>query len=328
MALWKAKLTIAAMAAVALFSASAQAQNCEDLPNPIYIAGSSASQPVWTHVGPILFDAGTTIVYQNQGSCTGVTYIETNASDPTSTVNGVSGTGIYFPGTSADGGTSACTISPAGGATVETVNVGISDVFESTCDVIGASPGSSSGFVGNFNGPTQAMLSPAAPRREHLHPRDLRRGGLLRSRLHRRWNGLSLGPDPGEQLDRWHGVSGHSQFQVRHSIHDRRSHRLCRPPSSPGYGRRWHERCDRISALESRGHGKRGQYPQSYLGIAVAGNYDTQRTKLQALAFRGYGQALRLASRLERHDLRQAERASGSLPHLRANAVPLQHGGR
>lgn len=30
--------------------------------------------------------------------------------------------------------------------------------------------------------------------------------------------------------------------------------------------------------------------PQSYLGIAVAGNYDTQRASLQALAFRAYGQ--------------------------------------
>src|SRR5215813_3702681 len=79
-----------AVGALAIEVQPAAAADCSTLPNPLYVAGSSASKPLLAEVGRILVTGAnpTTIVYQGTGSCNGVDAI-------------LSGTQITGSGTSA-----------------------------------------------------------------------------------------------------------------------------------------------------------------------------------------------------------------------------------
>jgi ABC-type phosphate transport system substrate-binding protein len=140
---------IPAMAgAVFAFSWALQAQaqtapNCADLPNPVFVAGSTAAQPFLAKVAGDLAASTPpiTVVYQGQGSCVGVGYL-------TSSSNTITGTGVYWDssGTAVSGG---CTLSLTG----NTVSIGISDVYATTCPGVTALPSD----VQDFKGPIQSM---------------------------------------------------------------------------------------------------------------------------------------------------------------------------
>ncbi len=124
---------------------TAQAADCSTLPNPVYVAGSSAVKPFLAKVAAELAGLATpiTVVYQGQGSCTGINYLVTS---PTGSITG---TGIIWDATTGAEVAGGCALSLAG----NTVDVGVSDVYATSCpNVVGLPAG-----VADFYGPIQAM---------------------------------------------------------------------------------------------------------------------------------------------------------------------------
>ncbi|HEU4411986.1 MAG TPA: hypothetical protein VFS43_42490 [Polyangiaceae bacterium] len=156
----RAALAAAALAALALAPRAASAQDppalpsCADpvaRPRVVYAAGSSALRPFLGVVATLLAQDETpyTLVYQAQGSCTGVGYM--TATDPAeqriydipASGGARSNYAVYY----ADGEAVECTLGPGG----QVVDVGISDVFASGCDAT-LPPD-----VEDYTGPIQAM---------------------------------------------------------------------------------------------------------------------------------------------------------------------------
>ncbi len=121
---------------------AAHAADCTSLPNPIFVTGSSAVQPFLAGIGTVLAAGSTpvTIVYKNQGSCTGGDAI----------VNGtkMTGTAIYWTASSSVSG-ETCDLPTAG----QVADVGASDVFWTSCAGASALPSD----VGDFFGPVEVM---------------------------------------------------------------------------------------------------------------------------------------------------------------------------
>lgn len=121
-------------------SPDAHAAACPTL-HPVYIAGSSAVKPFLKLVAAELVQLSTPInvIYQGQGSCTGVGYLSTT---PSGTITG--NASIW----DSTGTETTCTLDLAGNA----VDIGVSDVYASTCTST-ALPAD----VKDFYGPIQSM---------------------------------------------------------------------------------------------------------------------------------------------------------------------------
>jgi hypothetical protein len=118
---------------------TASAATCDTLPAPLYITGSSAVKPYMAALGQAL--AGTTtIVYLGQGSCLGVDAI----------FNGTKLMAGAMADTWDNTGTDVKCAIPAGGVSAD---IGVSDVYSSSCAGFGAPPMG----VGEFLGPNQVM---------------------------------------------------------------------------------------------------------------------------------------------------------------------------
>lgn len=131
----------AALAAgtVMVTAVKAEAATCASYPNPVYIGGSSAVQPLLQKIASPL-SMGTTpvsIIYISVGSCVGVSDVTTPTPDTT--------TPNYIDPTT--GTLTACT-APVTGTPLD---IGVSDVYPSTCGVTLASTQK------DFNGPNQVM---------------------------------------------------------------------------------------------------------------------------------------------------------------------------
>jgi len=123
----------------------AQAADCSTLPSPVYVAGSSAVKPFVAKVAAELAGLATpiTVVYQGQGSCTGINYM---VASPTGTI---SGTGVVWDAATGAEVAGGCALSLAG----DPVDIGVSDVFATSCpNVVGLPAG-----IADFKGPIQAM---------------------------------------------------------------------------------------------------------------------------------------------------------------------------
>jgi ABC-type phosphate transport system substrate-binding protein len=140
----------AAVGAVLVTTSSVQAAPCTGLPDPIYVAGSSAVQPFIKEMGKVLAAQGspTTLIYQKQGSCTGV-----NAIVNDTTPAGACAAGACITGTATYYDTAGTALSCDLAATGTHVDVGVSDVYVDTCT--GLQPPSG---VSQFSGPIQSML--------------------------------------------------------------------------------------------------------------------------------------------------------------------------
>ena len=125
---------------------------CDDatvLPNPVYLAGSSAFEPTLMQLAvQIKAKKNISIVYDPISSCTG-------AADIVDTTQVLSGTGHYYTvASSVDGGasgtvtTNSCTFA-AGTKPL----IGVSDVFYDSCGTTPLPP-----TVGEWHGPVQSML--------------------------------------------------------------------------------------------------------------------------------------------------------------------------
>src|SRR5262245_12516626 len=134
----KAIVPLLGAAALLTLAGSASAAPCAGLPKPVYITGSTAVKPFMAGLGKAL-NGQTTLVYKGQGSCVGVDAI----------LNGtpITGTASYWD---AMGMEQTCDLAvPAGDA----VDVGVSDVFATTCPGGAMLPAT----VGEFFRPYQVM---------------------------------------------------------------------------------------------------------------------------------------------------------------------------
>lgn len=115
---------LAAALAVTGFADVARAAPCDTLPNPVYVAGSSASRPMLAQVAQVLAagDTPITLVYQSTGSCAGADAL-LNGTPVTATAN------FWDP---ANGFTQTECEIPAGGIQTD---IGISDVYAESCDM-------------------------------------------------------------------------------------------------------------------------------------------------------------------------------------------------
>lgn len=127
----------AGAAAGTIAGTAAAATDCASLPGATYITGSSAVKPLIAGLATAL-SGTTTLVYKGQGSCTGVDAI----------LNGtkITGTASYWDATGTE---QTCNLALAGDA----ADVGVSDVFATTCPMVTSLPSD----VGDFFGPNQVM---------------------------------------------------------------------------------------------------------------------------------------------------------------------------
>ncbi len=121
--------------------------NCADVPNPIYITGSTNAVPLIKAVQPLL-SAGSpafTAVMLPQGSCKGISAVYDT--DPAKHVikHIANNAAFYY---NAAGVQTLCMLDPGG----VTVDVGASDVYPSSCGYA-ATTG-----IGDYLGPTQAIV--------------------------------------------------------------------------------------------------------------------------------------------------------------------------
>jgi ABC-type phosphate transport system substrate-binding protein len=153
MSVARATAGVAAVAVLAI-GARAEAQTdggpvtCDSLTNPVFISGSSASQPVLQALANTI-GTSVSIVYQNPDSCLGVADFLAGMPS-TETMPSAVATNYLNPTT---GKAVACTLTPA----TDIVDIAVSDVFAATChQYTPAIPALGAGQV-EIEGPIQAM---------------------------------------------------------------------------------------------------------------------------------------------------------------------------
>jgi len=153
--------------AAGMVSGVAHAQttpNCNDttlLPNPVYLTGSSAFEPMLAKFSVAIQNANVgkspseqlSIVYLTSASCDGIT--------SAISLSAMTGTGHYYvpdPAALATGGalTKNCAFDAAGVNLGIKPNIGVSDVPYNLCPGSAAAPMPAT--LGNWNGPVQSML--------------------------------------------------------------------------------------------------------------------------------------------------------------------------
>jgi len=128
--------------------------------NLIYVTGSSAVRNFLAPVAQLLQAEGYTVVYQSQGSCVGVEAIRSDDLAKRKMVDTAGNWAVYFD---AAGEPVECSLAPDGNI----VDVGVSDVFASTC---GAIEQPTSETVADYEGPIQPMtfVVPLASKQESI----------------------------------------------------------------------------------------------------------------------------------------------------------------
>lgn len=136
-------MLIGALALFADGSPAAQAADCSGIGNAVYVTGSTAAKPLLAQLGRVLAGQSppVAIIYQGQGSCSGVDAI-------------LNGTPIQGAGTTAlstwdrAGMERKCDLPAAGMA----ADIGLSDVFASTCfDLPAGLPNNIADYLGPVN---------------------------------------------------------------------------------------------------------------------------------------------------------------------------------
>jgi ABC-type phosphate transport system substrate-binding protein len=242
-------------AAVLATATPARATDCTTLPDPVYVTGSTAVQPLLAAIASLaaLGPDPTTIVYDGQGSCTGVQAIL----DATP----VTGSGTYW---SAAGEELSCDFPAAGVA----VDVGVSDVFASTCVVL---PGGLPSNVGDFLGPVQSMtfVVPTASTQTSISAEAAY---------------FVYGFGAGSGVAPWTDVAAIFQRNDQSGTEQMIAAAIGVAPS------RWQGgMTDSSGALTAAVEGSAN--PEATIGILAADEADDSRGALRVLAYQHYGQA-------------------------------------
>jgi hypothetical protein len=126
---------VGALAACGVLTTSlaADAADCSTLTNPVYVAGSSASKPIWVALASKFAALNVSIVYQSVGSCVGLNDVSTAVADQA--------TANYI-----DGNLNPACTNPG------PVTIGVSDVFPTSCPNFTLPTG-----YADFQGPIQTM---------------------------------------------------------------------------------------------------------------------------------------------------------------------------
>jgi hypothetical protein len=276
----------------------AMAADCSTLPNPVYVSGSSAIQPFVRDMGKAL--AGTTtLVYQSAGSCVGVTSV-LNDLTPTGVCTPdacIRGNGTYFDSA---GVTQTCTL-PAGG---QHVDVGVSDVFATSCSGITTVPST----IKDFTGPVQAMLF-VVPETSTQVALTAEEGYFV----------FGFGGAPGMAAP-WLNVA----FQIIRNIGSGTQQMTARAVGIPA-----------VKMLGTDAGGSGGVVSQvsaslmaePTIGILAADVYDGNRDKLNALAFQSFGQwnayyADSTATALDKKNVRDGHYGVWGPVHMLVQANP------
>jgi ABC-type phosphate transport system substrate-binding protein len=144
---------LAALAGVSALTVSSRADAanppCNGYTNPVYMAGSSAAQPLLQQLA-VAIGSSISIIYQAPSSCQGV-------NDLTGPSNPQDSSSANFLDPNNSGTPTAC--DPTNGGTTPLglyVDIGVSDVYPATCNAFSAVPLPGSGQK-EFHGPIQAM---------------------------------------------------------------------------------------------------------------------------------------------------------------------------
>ncbi|HET9989099.1 MAG TPA: hypothetical protein VFQ65_11270, partial [Kofleriaceae bacterium] len=149
-------LKLATLIAIATAPQVAGAANplCSSLPDPIVVAGSSAIGVFIQAMGKVLAGQAspTTLIYQKQGSCTGVNAVVLDTTPAGACANGacITGTATYYDAT---GTALSCDLAPGG----THVDVGLSDVWTDSCTG-SLPPAGVRDYAGADNTPVESML--------------------------------------------------------------------------------------------------------------------------------------------------------------------------
>ena len=127
-----------------LLASQAQAQNCSSLQNPLFLAGSTALEPLYKSIGKRLATDPVdpmTLVYLPNGSCSGVAALAQKQTGAFSYIDGTYD-GVSRPPT--------CTNDVAGGIPID---IALSDVAYQSCTGSPIPPS-----LGDFLGPVESMV--------------------------------------------------------------------------------------------------------------------------------------------------------------------------
>lgn len=247
--------------------------NCRDAtarPNPVYVAGSTALRPFLAVVSQLLAadSPAYSIIYQAQGSCTGVSAIY----DPTKrSIVDIPAAGgkpanyaVFFK---SDLSVQECFLDPGG----DTVDVGVSDVFAKSCGasiVDGAT-------INDYFGPVQPMtfVVPTASTQRSISAEAA-------------YMAFGLGGASGAAAP-W---TDPTYFFVRNASSGTQQMiaRAINVPANKWWG------VDRGSATNVRTQLKLlldAQTAEKSIGIVSTDIADAERNNLRILAFKGYGQS-------------------------------------
>jgi hypothetical protein len=248
-------LAVAALVATgSLVARDAWSAPCSGLPSPTYIIGSSAVQPFIIELQKAL-GTTSTLVYQSKGSCVGVD----------AAINGtkMTGTATVFDAT---GTASSCDLDTTGTPPGNTADIGVSDVFATTCAGFTTVPTT----VGDFHGPNQVMefVVPAASSQKVISAEAA-------------YFVFGFGTTGG--VDPW---IDETQLFVRSSTSGTQSmiSLAINVPSTKWKGVSEAKSSDVLNAVAA------STSPEKAIGILVAGDADKSRDKVQPLAFKAFKQ--------------------------------------
>jgi hypothetical protein len=142
---------VAALAggSILAISPSAHATNpaCNSYAHPVYLAGSTAAPPMLAEIA-VSLGSSVSIIYTSVGSCVGLNDVLTATAEPAAAV--------YMDPTNASNQI-ACDPTSGGTSTGNNIDVGISDVYPSTCTAYSNIP-TLTATQKDFPGPVQAMV--------------------------------------------------------------------------------------------------------------------------------------------------------------------------
>lgn len=232
---------------------TASAAPCESLPKPVYVTGSSAVKPFLKGLGKALSESASpvTIVYKGQGSCTGVDAILESVP--------MTGTASYWD---ASGAETSCDLALAGNR----ADIGVSDVFPTSCPNVTETPAN----VGDFFGPVQVM--------EMVVPVASSQSAISAEAAYLLW-GFGAGGEVGAWTDETQMIRRNEQSGTQTMI-----------------GLAIGVPANRWKGIDAGGSSgvltqvSSSAEPEKTIGILAADVADANRAALKVLAFQAYGQ--------------------------------------
>ncbi len=250
---------MACLAVGAGYAPAAYAQSCDTLPSPVYMAGSSAFEPTLQQLAvQISAKQNLSIVYDPISSCSGVA----NIADSTQSL---SGTAHYYvaDSTQASGvAVKSCTL-----AANTKALIGVSDVAFDSCQPNSTLPST----IGEWHGPVQSMLIIVPKANLTTTAMSMEQAAAI-------WGCGAKGnqtPFIDENAIQQRVQTSGTQIMFAKAIG---------VPEGAFHGKSNSGGGDLVTSLIAVAD------PQTAIGILAADSYDSQRSKLTSVAFRGRGQ--------------------------------------